>query len=448
MSALRTDPSRRAPAATTVRQALIRFAASSAAALVLIGAGSVALAGSLAHETAMYEAQVHTASFAQNVVAPMVDQSVRRGPGPQSEALDEVLGSRLRDGSLEHIVLWSADGEVIWADEPALIGTTGTDLTDITAALAADHVSAEFVTAADLPFSGGQRPEEVLEVCVGTVDADGVPLVMEWYWNVAELDEVQAVVRHRLLPLAVGALLLFQVAVLPLAYSLARRVESAQAQHGRWRRHAMVAQDLERRRITQALHDGVIQDLGAVAYALPSISARLGPSSPSRVVLDEVTSVVRRDIAGLRALAREAHPPDLSGTGLRTAVAELARATAQSGVEVDARIDGNMAAVSPESRALVFRVVREGLRNVVKHSGADRALVRLQVVDARVHVSVHDDGGTDRPASPTLSDGQAAHLGIMLLTESVQEAGGTLAFEREGSHGATLRVDLPLDWSC
>src|SRR5207302_2440880 len=135
----------------------------------------------------------------------------------------------------------------------------------------------------------------------GATDADGVPLVFETFWSDTVIAEDRQAIMDRLAPVTLGSLTLFAVAVFPLAISLGRRVDRTQSERNTMLRHAISAADLERRRIAQDLHDGVVQDLAGVAFALPSIRAQLAPgpdADGARRVVDELQPKVQRDLGG------------------------------------------------------------------------------------------------------------------------------------------------------
>ena len=192
----------------------------------------------------------------------------------------------------------------------------------------------------------------------------------------------------------IGALLLLLTATVPLGLSLARRVERAQLERSKMMRHALEASDLERRRIAQDLHDGVIQDLAGLGYALPSVASALadGAHPDAQEAVSRATRMVQQDVAALRALMTDIYPPDIEGDGLVPALEELGRRSAdEAKLDVDVRVSPDLR-LSPDAARLAYRVVREGLRNVVKHAEAGRVDVRVHQAGDLVTVRVQDDG--------------------------------------------------------
>ena len=167
---------------------------------------------------------------------------------------------------------------------------------------------------------------ELLEVYVGAFDRDGVPLVFEAYLTTEAMDENAQTIVSPFATLIVGSLLLFLLIVLPFALSLSRRVESAQAERATLMHNALLASELERRRIAEELHEGVVQDMAGLRVH-PSChrsSPREG-RSPDR----GASAALARRRPGRAdphgpAVADDRHlPPDLHGPGSGHAVRQL-----------------------------------------------------------------------------------------------------------------------------
>ena len=236
---------------------------------------------------------------------------------------------------------------------------------------------------------------------------------------------------------------------MPLGLSLARRVERGQLERSKMMRHALDASELERRRIAQDLHDGVIQDLAGLGYALPTVESALadGAHPDAQEAVSRATQLVQRDVAALRAVMTDIYPPDIEGDGLVPALEELGRRGAdEAKLDVDVHVSPDLR-LSPEAARLAYRIVREGLRNVVKHAEADRVDVRVQLAGDLVTVRVQDDGRG--PASglseelgkrPEAPDG---HLGLRLLADTVRDFDGTLRVIPAPGQGTLLEACYP-----
>ncbi|GAA2499353.1 sensor histidine kinase [Terrabacter carboxydivorans] len=422
-----------------VREAISRFALWTLAAFLIVTVCAVLVARTLAADLALREASLRGRTFALNVAAPFVDRAVRAGDRGSTASLVTVVQSRRRDGSLVHVKLWSADGQVIWSDEEALIGRTYAMDEEVKALFGTQQVFADLSDLTKVENAAERASGQLLEVYVGAFDADHRPIVIESYWSTARLESDTKLVLLRLTALAIGSMLVLTLFLLPLALSLARGVDHAQAERNEMLRHALAASDLERRRIAEELHDGLIQNLAALGYALPLIARELPEDSHgAREMLDSTTPNLQGEIAALRGLVTDLYPADPSRGGLLSALDILATRAGESGVTVDVDVSERYASVSKEAIQLTYRVLREGLRNVVKHAAASTARLTARVDGRDVVVSVRDDG-VGPPASPAA----AGHFGLRLLEDTLKDVGGSLTLVRLPDGGTELVARFP-----
>src|SRR3954451_2626962 len=124
-------------------------------------------------------------------------------------------------------------------------------------------------------------------------------------------------IRWQFTALGLVALLLLAVALLPLAVSLARRVDHSLAERESMMAHALSAADLERRRLSQDLHDGLVQDIVGLGYPRPTVAAALPPGATAeRRLLDQAAADLARSATGARELLTDVYPADLESGGL------------------------------------------------------------------------------------------------------------------------------------
>ncbi len=433
----------RTPPRSAVWSSVVRFTASSLVALLVLTIGTALIAERIARHQALDDARASGAGVADRLAAPLVDREVRAHPDSAGAQLDLVMGNRMADGSLSHVKLWDERGRILWADEKDLVGRRFPLDRDVAALFGTRRVTAEVSDLMKDENLSERFEGQLLEVYAGAFDADGVPLVFEAYLPVDQIDQDAHTIVVAFVPLVVGALVLFLAVVLPLAVSLSRRVERAQLEQSKMMRHALLASDLERSRIAAELHDGVIQDLAGLGYALPTASRELlagGDLDRARAVLARATGIVRHDTTLLRALTTDIYPPTLEGEGLRDALAELQSEAVEAGLAADLVIDPELV-LSPEAGRLAYRVIREAVRNVVKHAHADRIVVELGRHSGHVLVRVRDDGRGPGPDPGTSPEG---HLGLRLLRDTISDFGGDLEIQAAIGGGTTLVARFPV----
>jgi signal transduction histidine kinase len=199
------------------------------------------------------------------------------------------------------------------------------------------------------------------------------------------------------------------------------------------RARIVAAADDARRRIERDLHDGTQQRLVSLGLALraaqASVPAQLpDPRAQIGWVADELTGVTEE----LREIARGIHPAILSEGGLRPALRTLARRAAIP-VELDIRTRTR----PPDPiEVAAYYVVSEALTNITKHASASHAHVAVEERDARLHLSIRDDGvGGADPARGS---------GLMGLRDRVQALGGSIEVNSRPREGTAILVELPL----
>lgn len=430
---------------SAVPRAMFRFVAGSVLALVAVGIATLLVANNVAQSAALRDAGNRGGTFGRAAASSLINEAVRRGNREQLVRLDFAMRNRLLDGSIVHIKMWDRDGTIIWSDEIGISGRKFELEHGVGELFGTVNVIAGMTDRSGPENDGAAGGSPQFEVYAGAWDVDGVPVVVESYWSSARLAADRRATLRRIAPLALGSLAFFQFALLPLALSLARRVDRGQAERTRMLRHALAASELEGRRIAQDLHDGVIQDLSGLGYVLPTVYAQL-PSTAradaARIVLQNISTVVARDVVSLRSLLTDLYTERLASGGLSRAVDELATAAAGDGVAVEVDVDG-AANETLEVTQLAFRIIREGLRNVVRHAHASKVRVRAVRDGAMLLVSVEDDGVGLLAGDRT----EEGHLGLRLLGDLLADVGGRLDLSPGAGGGATLAATFPVGFA-
>jgi two-component system sensor histidine kinase UhpB len=198
------------------------------------------------------------------------------------------------------------------------------------------------------------------------------------------------------------------------------------------------AQEAERLRIAQELHDQVGQELTAVLLGLSRLATR-APACLEQDVL-AIQDAVRDSLEDVRRIAIELRPEALDDLGLATALAVLAdRFSEQLGLDVSDDIPSDLPALPPEVDVVVYRVAQEALTNVARHSASSRAELMLERDRERLRLTVRDHG-------LGLPPGNTPGTGIRGMAERAAVIGGSLAVgnARPGP-GCEVRLDVPIE---
>jgi PAS domain S-box-containing protein len=209
------------------------------------------------------------------------------------------------------------------------------------------------------------------------------------------------------------------------------------------------AKEAERHRIARELHDQMGQHLTALILGLKVLRDGTPESSPARESLQQLQELADQIGKEVHHVAFELRPTALDDFGLHTALVNYVEEWSErSGVEVDFHstgLDGKRLP-SPIETAL-YRMVQEGLTNVLKHAQARRVSLILQRSSAQVQAILEDDGrGFDAEAVMSSWRTQG-RLGLLGMRERAALVGGTLTLESTPGRGTTIfaRIPLPAD---
>lgn len=206
----------------------------------------------------------------------------------------------------------------------------------------------------------------------------------------------------------------------------------------------VLAQEQERRRIAEELHDGPVQELVGVGLLLDALAGDLaGPAPEVAADVARAAGAARESVRGLRRAISDLHPLVLEQLGFAAAVRALLERLEWTGVEVMVEAAAGDR-LPPDRRATAFRIVQEATANAARHAGASRIAVRALEQGGRVLVEIADDGRGFDPAAPRAGVAEG-HLGLAAMEERARLAGGELAVESSPGHGTTIRVSLPAE---
>jgi signal transduction histidine kinase len=210
----------------------------------------------------------------------------------------------------------------------------------------------------------------------------------------------------------------------------------------------MSAQEEERLRLAHELHDQTGQSLTAALLALKQVGAAVGSDRNVhmrrlRQQLEDMGKTVHR-------IARQLRPTALEDLGLRAALANhLSEWSAEFGIPSDLHFRSvnadDLGVIPREVATAIYRIVQEGLTNVVKHaSGVTAVSVVISCSGDLVQLTLEDNGcGFDVSEVPSRK--KYSGLGLAGMRERAALVGGTLEIESSAAIGTTIFVRVPLE---
>ena len=202
------------------------------------------------------------------------------------------------------------------------------------------------------------------------------------------------------------------------------------------------AQDEERKRIAREIHDDYNQQVAMLAIDLEQLAENVGDSSgETSQRVHELFDRVSELGADLHSLSHRLHSSTLESLGLLVGLEAFCKEFAeQQGVQVDFVHENVPRGVPADAALCMFRITQEALRNMKRHSGANRAEVRLEQLDGRLHLSVSDRGRGFNSNKPPAERG----IGIHSMEERLRLLGGTLEIQSRPMEGTRIDAWLPL----
>ena len=207
------------------------------------------------------------------------------------------------------------------------------------------------------------------------------------------------------------------------------------------------SEDEERRRIARDLHDSTGQDLVALATMLGQLRITL-PSTErkSRKLLSECKTLAERCVNQVRTLSYVLHPPILEEAGLLEAIRDyVAGFTRRSGVQVELELTSGLGRRTRDVELALFRVVQEGLTNIHRHSGSQKAKIRIDRDTDDLILEISDRSNGCLSSSSKHAPRPVFHFGVGIhnMQERVNLMGGRFEIDST-SRGTIVRVTIPV----
>ncbi|MBN6188451.1 PAS domain-containing protein [Aneurinibacillus sp. BA2021] len=207
-------------------------------------------------------------------------------------------------------------------------------------------------------------------------------------------------------------------------------------------RQTIEAQEAERKRLAQELHDGVSQSLYSISMALGLLRQNI--SGPQTELLTSMTATLETTMKEVKRLSTALRPPALDILGLKAALFSLARqveAHVPFTVTLHYHLPADLALPSA-TELNIYRIIQEALSNAAKHADATALSVCLEQDEAaqQLHLSVCDDGaGFDLSHIRRHGEG----LGLKHIQERARLLEGSVEIHTSPGNGTTIRVIIP-----
>lgn len=213
------------------------------------------------------------------------------------------------------------------------------------------------------------------------------------------------------------------------AQSIARQRQVTEA--------TIMAQEKERAEIGRELHDNINQILTTTKMYL---DMALAEDEIREELMMKSHQNISSAIEEIRILSKSLVPPSLGDIGLKEAISEMINnLNLSQKIEIKLRTSGISSSVIPDKMQLmVFRIVQEQISNVLKHSKATEAEIKLAISKNELMVTITDNGVGFEPKK------RMKGIGLMNITSRAEVHNGRVEISSSPGNGCTLKIAIPL----
>jgi PAS domain S-box-containing protein len=208
--------------------------------------------------------------------------------------------------------------------------------------------------------------------------------------------------------------------------------------------HSIQAEEQERNRIAQEIHDGIIQQLVACGLFTQNLHDIKYNSELLDQKISRLFELIKKITDETRLLSHKLKSAEIETMTLSEMTGQLVQQLKQS-----SKIDFILKDFIPESTGMshsvktnLYRSLQELCNNIIKHSRASNAVISMEVVDQQIFLSVSDNG-----IGIADSDEDNSGIGIANVKRRIQNVGGSIQFIKKNSGGLTVAIDVPLNYN-
>ncbi len=208
---------------------------------------------------------------------------------------------------------------------------------------------------------------------------------------------------------------------------------------------AIQAQEDERRRMSIEIHDSVVQWLVGAFYRAQACEMLLSQrkTEEARSEMGHIEKALEESMKELRRIIASLYPPLLHEQGLKAILQNVEEFQQDTGIICHLQVEGEPWQFLPSSEILIYRIIKEALNNVKKHSSATEVSVRLRFQPEQALIEVHDNGKGFNLLKAMDNALTRGHLGLVSMKDKAEMLGGTLGIETNPGAGTSICLTLP-----
>lgn len=204
------------------------------------------------------------------------------------------------------------------------------------------------------------------------------------------------------------------------------------------------AQENERKRIANELHDGLGQNLLIISN-LAQVSLHTSDKDLSQKQLTNISENAQESIEEVRRISHNLHPYQLDELGLSSALQSMLKKLSDTtSLKLSTYIENIDGYIKPDQYIHLFRVVQEGMNNIIKHANAQNVVVSISNLQNTIQVIIKDDG----KGMVNYSDNKEIKIsgfGLQKMKERIKVLNGNLSIESLPTRGTTIKITIPVE---
>ena len=308
-------------------------------------------------------------------------------------------------------------------------------------------------------FTERRRDTGVEEVYEWQIQRVTVPAgeygVVCFFNNVTERKRLEAIQRRMNLLAAKNERAVLEIARRRIVEKSLRQSELAQREllvearelHAQLRqltRQLITVQEEERKAISRALHDEVMQTLVSINLELSVLGNGVAPQDQTlKTKIAHTQQLVENSVLAVHQFARDLRPTVLDDFGLIPALHAYTKdLAARRKIAIELTVFAGVEALENAKRTVLFRVAQEALTNIIRHAHATRIKIGVTDISGVIRMEISDNGKSFHVDQILLAK-NPQRLGLIGMKERIEMVGGCLTIKSAPGTGTLVRADIP-----
>ncbi len=227
-----------------------------------------------------------------------------------------------------------------------------------------------------------------------------------------------------------------------LAYYFYDRTNAEKINQQYYSKMLLDARETEKKKIASELHDGLQQNLHSIDMEIQKISkTNFTPKEKLNNISDRIIDTIDE----IRRIASELYPHQLENLGLRKAIIGMANNISDiSGIHFVTNIENDIDDLFNKDVSIqIFRIIQELYNNIIKHSGATKAVTAISKSKLYLHIDVEDNGFGFENNFIKVDDFRKG-LGIRSIRERLKVMSGNLKIKSQQGIGTEFKITIPI----